>query len=217
MTTRARIKLPQCDFLNPFLYTEREFAALRAMLGDNLPVPVAFVRSELERKANTYLLNVDIKNRLGRGPTAKETKRQYKNDSSVLVKAATVVESNLCKILSQYYVSLAIQKRLDQIADDLRTLAGFYDRVTIAKRPRQGNNVDTLRNDVYFEGLLDFWQQDLRRPIAAGYNPGVGPDSDVVLFTAACSRPVIGNDKASLDSVRWYVRNYLENSRALAV
>jgi hypothetical protein len=82
-------------------------------------------------------------------------KRQYKKDSDRLVKTATVVQSNLCQNLSEYELSLALRKRLDQIADDLRTLAGFYDYHLSAPKHlrRPGNNIDSLRNDIYFESL----------------------------------------------------------------
>lgn len=103
---------------------------------------------------------------------------------------------------------LNVARSLEAIVDGLENLADFFDRKAARQRndaKSVGNNVDRARR-IYFYDVLWFWESLLKRKVTTGYKEGVGPQSKAVDFIAACARPVIGNDKASLDSIRHFLR-----------
>jgi hypothetical protein len=203
VTTRARSSLPKYKRGQPFRYSETEFAALLAMLGGGLPVSTEFVRWWLEWCATTYLLARDE----GSHPIGRaELKAKYDRDEFDLIRAAVVLKSYICRRVVAHY-DPALFRKLNSIAADVESAAWCYEQHAPTINRRRANNVDTRRNE-YFDQLILLWEGHLKRRLTDGYREGSGPSSAAIEFVAACARPVIGNDKASLDSVRGYIRKY---------
>jgi len=122
-------------------------------------------------------------------------------------------------IIDNQYIccrDLNVAKSLAAIVNGLENLAGLFDREAARQRndaKSVGNNVDRARR-LYFSDLLYFWECMLKRKVTTGYKEGVGPNSGAVDFIAACARPVIGNDKASLHSIRHFLRSERVRRRA---
>ena len=208
ITTRAREELPEGDSANPFSYTAEECLALEGLAGQAIPFDV--VRYLLEQAARHYLF-------------AKATARTRKffldgstsniNQAQILRDAIALLEWPGAQVLCHIH-DPKLARALPRTAETLDKIAQVYENKAVENRARGkiGSNVD-IQRDNYFTALLSIWTIFLRRPVTAGYTEDVGPNSDTVHFIAACARPVLGNDKASLDAVRGILRKFQRASQ----
>lgn len=202
-TTDARNELPSFSLKQPFRYSQKEALAITAWTGR--PKQSIYF---LEIAANGYLLGAD----------AAKTKRPHRelvkgfsDERATVEQCIAVLKSHRSRYVAQK--AMHIHERLDLLANDLEALVDCYSSF-LEELPKRkiGNNVDTNRNS-YFDTLLTLLEGHLGKPIRDGYRDQTGPSSEVVHYMATAARPVIGNDAASLDAIRHYVRKRIKKQK----
>lgn len=207
-TTRARTKLPK---KGPFRYTKQELSILDSWRTNE--VDQSTYVWWLHDCVDLYLFRKNIRPKMW---SYGERLERSRNTIEAVEKCIDVLSSDMGYVMAGAY-SQATEKFSEHRATikALEQLAERYKRFQAVELPkrRDDKNVDLPRND-FFEDLLAVWTSLLNRPISDGYQSGIGPTSAVVLFIAAAARPVVGNDKASLDAIRHFIRKTRYSSSA---